>query len=111
MVLELIEVIVRDLMSKSKKQQTSKRKYFDRTRGRVEWDMEKCDFCQDCQRVCPANAVEVKPDENTIIYKPYQCIYCHRCVESCMPNAIKALNEPAEPTDEKKDTIYKKKQN
>ena len=109
MVLELVEEIVKILVAKPLGKTSAKLTYSQRARGRVEWDMDKCDLCEDCMRVCPSSAVEVKPDEKIIVYKPYLCIYCHRCVEACMPGAIKGLNEPAEPISEKKDTIYKGK--
>jgi ech hydrogenase subunit F len=58
------------------------------TRGEVEFDMTRCDQCQDCQRVCPSGAITVYPDEKKIEYEPYKCMYCHLCIENCMQEAI-----------------------
>ncbi|HUS79190.1 MAG TPA: 4Fe-4S binding protein [Patescibacteria group bacterium] len=59
-------------------------------RGKITWDMERCDQCQDCERVCPPGAIKVFPDEKKIEYSPFKCMYCHLCIENCMQEAIKA---------------------
>lgn len=58
------------------------------TRGEVEFDMARCDQCQDCQRVCPSGAITVYPEEKKIEYAPFKCMYCHLCIENCMQEAI-----------------------
>lgn len=58
------------------------------TRGKITFDMKKCDLCQDCERVCPSLAIKIFPDEKRIEYSPFRCLYCHLCVESCMQMAI-----------------------
>jgi NADH-quinone oxidoreductase subunit I len=58
------------------------------TRGEISFDLSKCDQCQDCERVCPAVAIKVYPEEKKIEWKPFACIYCHVCVRTCMHGAI-----------------------
>ena len=58
------------------------------TRGEVEFDMTKCDQCQDCQRVCPSGAITVDPEAKTVEYAPFKCMYCHFCIDNCMQEAI-----------------------
>jgi len=58
------------------------------TRGEISFDLTKCDQCQDCERICPAVAIKVYPEEKKIEWKPFSCIYCHVCVSTCMHGAI-----------------------
>lgn len=60
------------------------------TRGSIRFDMERCDLCQDCERVCPSASIKVFPDGKKIEYHPFSCIYCHMCVRNCMQRAIVA---------------------
>jgi formate hydrogenlyase subunit 6/NADH:ubiquinone oxidoreductase subunit I len=64
------------------------REPFTGTRGRVHFDMEKCNLCTACARVCPANAIIVDKENKTIKYDPFACIYCGNCVDSCPRKAI-----------------------
>jgi len=66
-------------------------------RGKISFDLDRCDQCQDCERVCPASAIKVFPDQKMIEYNPFKCIYCHLCVENCMQRAIKAEPSPRSP--------------
>jgi ech hydrogenase subunit F len=65
-----------------------KPQYEKGTRGAIRFDMDKCDQCQDCERLCPSSAIKVYPDEKRVEYDPFRCIYCHLCVENCMQEAI-----------------------
>jgi ech hydrogenase subunit F len=64
------------------------REPFPGYRGRIYWDVSKCDLCGDCARVCPAEAIEVSPGNSQITYDPFKCIYCGTCVQTCLPMAI-----------------------
>jgi len=57
-------------------------------RGKIFWDASKCDLCGDCARVCPAEAIEVSPEDRQIKYYPFKCIYCGTCMQTCLPMAI-----------------------
>ncbi|MFP3951367.1 MAG: 4Fe-4S dicluster domain-containing protein [Candidatus Bathyarchaeia archaeon] len=70
-------------------------------RGKIVFDMDRCDQCQDCERVCPSMAIKVLPDERAIEYKPFRCIYCHICIDNCMQEAISAEDYVREPEYEK----------
>ncbi len=58
------------------------------TRGALHWDMERCDQCQDCERVCPSMAIKVFPEEKKIEYQPFKCLFCYLCIDNCMQQAI-----------------------
>ena len=64
------------------------REPFSGYRGRIYWDVNKCDLCGDCARVCPADAIEVGLENRQITYDPFKCIYCGTCVQTCLPRAI-----------------------
>ena len=58
------------------------------TRGNICFDMDKCDFCLDCERVCPSMSIKVYLEDKKIEYHPFSCMYCHLCVRACMQRAI-----------------------
>ena len=58
------------------------------TRGALIWDMQRCDYCQDCERVCPSMAIKVYPEEKRIEYQPFRCIFCYLCIDNCMQKVI-----------------------
>ena len=71
------------------------------TRGELFFDIQKCDQCQDCERICPSAAIKVYPNEKKIEWDPFKCIYCHTCIRTCMHKAISALDN-VEASDYKK---------
>lgn len=52
-------------------------------------DDEKCRNSYSCVRVCPVNAIEVKPQKAHPTILPGRCIGCGLCYISCSPRAIK----------------------
>jgi len=68
-----------------------------KTRGLLENDMKKCTGCQECEKVCPTNAIEVKNELGSSESKNWvavfnidygRCIFCGLCVESCQPQSL-----------------------
>ncbi len=49
---------------------------------------EKCRNSYSCVRVCPVNAIEVKPQKAHPFILPNRCIGCGLCYVSCTPHAI-----------------------
>ncbi len=49
---------------------------------------EKCRNSYSCVRVCPVNAIEVKPNKEHPFIVPGRCIGCGLCYVSCTPRAI-----------------------
>jgi len=64
------------------------REPFSGYRGKISFDTKKCDLCGDCERVCPAKAIEVDEKNKQIRYDPFKCIYCATCVQTCLQRAI-----------------------
>ncbi len=67
------------------------------TRGELNFNMVKCDQCQDCERICPSAAIHVHMKEKTIDWEPFKCIYCHICIGVCMHKAIEAKDNVPSP--------------
>ncbi len=51
-------------------------------------DDSKCRNSYSCVRVCPVNAIEVKPNKEHPTIIPGRCIGCGLCYVSCSPGAI-----------------------
>lgn len=51
-------------------------------------DDEKCRNSYSCVRVCPVNAIEVKPQKEHPYIMPDRCIGCGLCYIACSPKAI-----------------------
>lgn len=51
-------------------------------------DDEKCRNSYSCVRVCPVNAIEVKPQKEHPSILPSRCIGCGLCYIACTPKAI-----------------------
>lgn len=90
-----------------------RRKPFAGVRGRIIFEPAKCEFCGDCERICPAQAIvldtaweQVNGEPETVwvrIYHPHRCIFCGACVEVCAYGALSFAGEHLPPTDHKPD--------
>jgi len=86
----MLPTVIKNLLSKpaTRRYPYVKRPPFPGARGKIQFDMEKCDLCTACARVCPANAIIVDKEAKTIKYDPFACIYCGNCVDACPKDAI-----------------------
>ncbi len=46
--------------------------YVPGTRGELNFNMAKCDQCQDCERICPSAAIKVYPEDEEDRVEPIQ---------------------------------------
>jgi formate hydrogenlyase subunit 6/NADH:ubiquinone oxidoreductase subunit I len=62
----------------------------DGSRGRHLFYIDKCISCSLCERVCPANAIEmIEVDEKKRpLFMLDRCVFCYQCAESCPKDAI-----------------------
>ena len=54
----------------------------------IKIDSNKCTLCYSCVRVCPVDAIEVKPDSDFAKVVSKRCIGCGSCINSCPESAI-----------------------
>ena len=50
-------------------------------------ERENCCGCSACFAICPANAIEMLPDEEGFLYPAVdaeKCIRCYRCISVCV---------------------------
>ena len=69
---------------------TSTRRYprvvrppFERVRGALFNDIQKCTFCSVCALKCPTQCITVDKKDATWRYDPFACVFCGICVDAC----------------------------
>lgn len=57
---------------------------------------DQCTSCGVCAAICPQTALTKKEegDKFTLIYEPYKCVRCQRCVGICRPEALSFSIKP-----------------
>lgn len=55
--------------------------------GALTWNAEKCEFCSQCQEVCPLECIEFAEGRD-FSYNDAKCWRCGRCVRVCPSDAI-----------------------
>ena len=85
------------------------REWKERTRGRIEIEIDDCIFCGICSRKCPTDAITVKRDEKRWTIERMGCIQCSCCVEACPKDCLTNRAGYTSPNSEKiVDTFVKK---
>ena len=57
---------------------------------------DRCRNSYSCVRVCPVNAIEVKPQKKHPVILPQRCIGCGLCYVSCAPGAVEFRDSKTE---------------
>jgi uncharacterized protein len=52
----------------------------------LQWDAEKCTFCEQCKSICPLNAIDFK--DAAFIVDKNTCWHCGRCSRVCQEGAL-----------------------
>ena len=77
------------------------REWKERTRGRIEIELETCIFCGICARKCPADAIKVERDAKSWAIERMACVQCSACVEACPKDCLLNMAGYTEPGAEK----------
>jgi ech hydrogenase subunit F len=79
--------------------------FYPNTRGNIQVDMTKCNFCGLCSRRCPAGAIAVsKPDRKWEIDRT-RCIVCNFCVQVCARDSLSTGRHYTSPMTDKSQSI------
>lgn len=64
-------------------------------RGAVRVDPSKCWGCGACVRICPPNALALRPSDKSVALEYFvgRCIFCGMCAEVCPAGAIEVTKE------------------
>ena len=67
------------------------RAWKERTRGRIEIDIDNCIFCGICSRKCPTDAITVDRNTKSWAIARMGCIQCCCCVEVCPKDCLENM--------------------
>lgn len=76
-------------------------KKFERSRGHVVNDINRCIFCAACHRKCPTKAICVDVKERTWEIDRMRCVVCNACVEVCPVKCLSMDNQYTAPAEKK----------
>lgn len=86
-----------------------KREPYEKQRGHIDIDIEKCIFCGRCFRECPSGCIKVDRKAATWEINPFECIICGACVDVCPTKALFMHKEYRDPAYRKELKDYKGK--
>ena len=74
---------------------------YERTRGRVEIEIDSCIFCGICQKRCPTGAITVNKGGASWSIERLQCIQCNYCNEVCPKKCLRMEHQYTAPSEGK----------
>ena len=74
---------------------------YERTRGRIEIEINDCIFCGMCSRRCPTGAITINKPNQTWSIERLSCIQCNYCGEVCPKKCLHMANEYTTPSYDK----------
>ena len=77
------------------------REPFDKARGELVNDIERCIFCSSCALKCPSQCIEVDKETGWWIYDPFACVYCGVCVDVCPTQCLSQKTQYRKPVSER----------
>jgi ech hydrogenase subunit F len=64
------------------------REPFEKARGHITFNEDKCIMCGVCALRCPSVAIATDKEKNELTFHPLRCIVCEVCVHACPSDAI-----------------------
>ena len=83
------------------------REPFDKARGQISFNEDKCIMCSVCEQRCPSVAITVDKKKNELTFYPLRCIVCEVCVHVCPSDAIDLIFKWRSPCYDKPVEVYK----
>jgi len=77
------------------------REPFDKVRGELVNDIDRCIFCGTCAVKCPSQCIEVDKQAYKWNYDPFACIYCGVCVDICPAKSLYQKTQYRKPVGER----------
>ena len=77
------------------------REWKERTRGRIEIELDACIFCGICAKKCPADAITVIREAKSWSIERMGCVQCSACVEVCPKKCLLNVSGYTKPDTEK----------
>lgn len=85
------------------------REPFEKARGHIVFDDDKCVLCGVCALRCPADAISIDKEKKELTFEPARCIVCEVCVPGCTTDAITLVNKWRSPFAQKPVEIHQAK--
>jgi len=106
-ILKMFTTVIKSLFKKSTCRQYPFKKpvFFDRTKGHIQIDRERCILCSLCDKRCPTGAINVDRNARTWAINSYKCILCFRCVEVCPVTCLAMQQQYSAPEEIKKSEV------
>jgi ech hydrogenase subunit F len=83
------------------------REPFEKARGQISFNEDKCIMCGVCAQRCPSVAIDVEKKKNELTFYPLRCIVCEVCVHVCPSDAIDLIFKWRSPCYDKPVEVYK----
>lgn len=99
-IMRFSKVVLKNLISKpaTRMYPIKKRASFERTRGHIDIEIDKCIFCGICVKKCPTHAINVEKSQKLWAIERLRCIQCGSCVENCPKKCLSMKNEYTAPS-------------
>jgi formate hydrogenlyase subunit 6/NADH:ubiquinone oxidoreductase subunit I len=87
---KMTPTIVRNLVVRkpTRRYPAEVREPFDKVRGELVNDIERCIFCGTCEVKCPSRCIQVDKKGSVWTYDPMACVYCGVCVDTCPAKSL-----------------------
>ena len=82
------------------------REPFEKARGHITFNDDKCILCGACALRCPAVSIEIDKEKKELTFFPARCIVCEVCVQACPTDAIDLIYKWRTPFYKKPEEIH-----